>query len=307
MIERHQVAPRTSAWHVLRSRDLTASDLGAVAGVDPWRSPLRVHAEKAGLVLPIAENSLMRRGRWLEPAVIEALREEHPDWRIERANVYLRDPDWRLGATPDAVAIDPVRAGLGMVQCKVISRPAFEREWAAGAPLRYQLQTLTEAMLADAEWAILAALVIDTHSAELITSDVPRHAGAEAKIRALAAAFWRAVEERRMPAPLYAQDGDLIERLNPVEPGLAIDLSTDNRMPELLAARADLKAELAEREAACAAIDAEIKAKLGAAEIATLPGWRISWKAQTRPAHVVAETTFRTLRISDRRGKDKAA
>ena len=132
-VERIPIADRPS-WLAMRSRDLTASDIGAVAGLDKHKSAFRVYAEKSGLIPGAADNNIMRRGRWLEAAVVEALKDERPTWKLQRAGVYLRDPELRLGATPDAVAIDPERPGIGMVQIKVVSKPAYESGWGDGPP-----------------------------------------------------------------------------------------------------------------------------------------------------------------------------
>jgi putative phage-type endonuclease len=307
-VETHIIADRTS-WLALRTHDLTASDIPAVIGVDPYRTPLRVYAEKIGLVSGASDNDAMRRGRWLEPAVIEALRETYPDWEVRRAGVYLREPEIRMGATPDAVAIAPDRPGVGIVQCKVVSRPAFERNWPDGrAPLNYEIQTLAEAMLAAADWAMVAALVIDTYSAELVLHDVPRHQGAERRIRDAVQRFWQAVDAGQPPAPIYSEDAEIVDALYPANvPGSSRDLSSDNMLPVLLAERAEIKARMSADEARCKAIDTELKAKIGEAEEASLPGWKISWKAQHRRETVIPATTFRVLRVSDRREKEGIA
>lgn len=305
--QRIEVTDRES-WLALRRQDLTASDIAAVAGHDPRRTPLRVYHEKTGTLPPIEDNDIMRRGRWLEASVVEALRDMHPDWEIRRAGVYLRDPVNRFGATPDVVAIDPARDGIGNIQCKVVARPVFEAMWEDGIPpIGYQLQTLGEASLMDASWAMVAALVVDTFSAEYVEFAVERHAGAEARIRRIAADFWANVAAGREPPVTYAADEDLVKTLYPAEqPGKELDLSADNMLPALMAERATLTSLIKTSETRKTAIETEIKAKLGDAEIGTLPGWRVTWKSQTRAEHTVPASTFRVLRVTDRRAKELA-
>lgn len=307
-VERIEVKDR-EAWLALRRQDLTASDIAAVAGHDPRRTPLRVYAEKTGKIPPPEDNDVMRRGRWLEAAVVEALRDMHPEWEIRRAGVYLRDPVNRFGATPDVVAIDPAREGIGNIQCKVVSRPVFEASWEDGsAPIGYQLQTLGEASLMDASWALVAALVVDTFTADLVEFPVARHAAAEAKIRRISAEFWANVAAGREPAVTYSADDDLVKAIYPAEvPGSEVDLSADNLLPALLAEHAENNAEIKARTARKSEIETEIKAKLGTAEVGRLPGWSVSWKSQTRRETVIPETTFRVLRVNDRRAKELAS
>ncbi|MER9336031.1 YqaJ viral recombinase family protein [Mesorhizobium sp. M0293] len=295
------------AWLAWRARDLTASDIGAAVGLDPYKSALKLYAEKTGLLMPDGDNPSMRRGRWLEAAVLEAIRDQQPDWEVRPAKVYLRDEALRLGATPDAVAATD-EPGLTNIQCKVVARPTYEREWALGPPMHYQLQTLTEGMLLDAARSYLAALVIDTYTAELYLHPVPRHEAAEAKVRTLAAEFWANVAAGKRPAADYKQDAETLAAMFPqsvAEP--VLNLAGDNRLGELLPLRETLKSELADIEKGIEAIDTEIKDTLGEAERAELPGWKISWKTQKRKAYTVAETTTRPLRVTRIEEKEKAA
>jgi predicted phage-related endonuclease len=265
-IERHEITDRAS-WLALRMQDLTASDVGAVAGVDSNRTPLKVYAEKTGMIGPTPDNGPMARGRWFEPAILEALREKHPTWDIRRAGVYLRDPEVRLGATPDFVAIDPEREGIGAIQGKIVAKPIFESEWPdRRAPLKFELQTLAEAMLLEAGWAMVAAIVVDTYTAELVEHAVPRHDGAEARICQMSTAFWSNVATGQPPPPVYSQDAELITALHPKGGGPAVDLSKHNRIAFLCDERLAWQRRKSASEGALEVVDAEIKAILGNAD-----------------------------------------
>jgi predicted phage-related endonuclease len=303
-IERHAIGSREQ-WLELRRGDVTASDIAAICGLDRYRTALRVWAEKSGLVPPATDNPVLKRGRWLEAAVIEALREERPQWDLRRAGVYLRDPAIRLGATPDAVATDPGRSGIGVVQCKTVRRDVFERDWTSSssgdavAPLPYQLQTLTEALLVGAEWACVAALVIDAGGGiEFIEAPVHRHAAAEQRIREAVIRFWEELEAGRQPRVDPARDGKVVEALFPQSsPKQVVDLSYDLRLAQLVAKRARRKSLIKAAEAQIEAVETELKARLGDAEGATLPGWKVTWKTQRREERITSAWEGRVLRI----------
>ena len=298
-------------WLRLRLRDITATDVPAVCGAGLFNSPARVWATKKQLLPAAEETAAMRRGRWGEAAVFEAIADELPHWEIRRARVYLRDPQARLGCTPDGVAIDPERPGIGIVQAKVVMRPVFVRDWCDGcddddapvnAPLAYQLQTLTESMLARACWAVLAVLVHDTFDWQLRLVPVDRHAGAEAIIRERVATFWRDYLDPGVCPPIDpARDDELVKQLFPRDDGSEIDLSGDNRIPELIDELATTKAAIKQIDKQQDAIETEIKAKLGAATYGRMHDGRIiSYKTQYRDAYSVAPTAFRVLRVSKR-------
>lgn len=310
-IERREIVDRQQ-WLEWRKADVTASDVAAVLGMDANKTPAKVWAEKTGLISPEPQTDFLEFRLALEAAVIDMLKFRRPSWSIRRASVYLRDPDLRLGATPDAVATDPEREGLGTVQCKTVLSSVFEREWKdlgddlAEAPLNYQLQTLTEAMLCGASWAVIAALVLEgpgTGTFKLARID--RNPEAEQRIRDAVARFWATTNAGQMPSPLkYELDADVIAALYPEaqikEPPL--DLSADNRLPDLLTRRAELTKQINIAADEVDAINAEVKNKLGLHEQARLPGWRISWKLQKRPERIVAAWQGRVLRITESKG-----
>jgi len=298
VIQRIPITDRAS-WLAMRADDLTASDIGAAIGVDKYKSALKLYAEKTGMVMPDPDNPAMRRGRWLEAAVLSAIAEQNPDWEIRPAKVYVRDPELRLGATPDAIAITDL-PGVTNVQCKVVARPEFERSWADGPPLNYLLQTVTEGMLLGVDQSLLAALVIDTYTAELELYPVPRHEGAEAKVRDIATGFWSNIAKGLWPQLDKSRDAETITQMFPTEKkGEVVDLSHDNYLVELLQQRSTAKTIIAVEEQHVKEIETEIKAKLRDAEEARVPGWKITWKAQERAAYTVKASKSRPLRITE--------
>ena len=294
MIERREITDRQE-WLAWRRHDITASDIGALFGLSPYKSKLQLWAEKTGQAVEPHETPAMRRGRWLEPAVLEALAERMPNATIDRGTFYLRDPIRRLGGTPDAMA------DWRVVECKVISRPVFDG-WNGELPLAYRLQALVNAMLLDAQGAIVAVMAIDTYDATLELFHVERHADAEAKIIAAVDQFWMDVEAGKMPPADYALDGELIAKLykpkDAIEP---IDLTGDNRLTELLIEREALNATMKAAEERNGAIKTEITEKLGGAPAAICADWRITHKLQHRKETILPATDFTVLRITRKR------
>lgn len=304
-VERHQVTDRDS-WLKMRGADVTASDVASICGVG-YRSPLAVWAEKKGLVPPQADNEILKRGRILEPAIWAAIREEQPDWELRAAKVYLRAPTLRLGATPDALAIDPARDGIVLIQGKVVAKPVFESEWLDGGdtprvPLKYQLQTLTETMLAEKAYQqtvhpVLAALVVDTFSARLHLLPVRRHGDAEQKVLATVKKFWADFDAGLQPPVMPDQDHDTVKALYPEDDGETVDLTGDNTLPALL----DERKKLGEIETSAKKrreeIGTEILGKVGTASFALIAGGRkISCKTTHVGEAVRAAYSFRSVR-----------
>jgi putative phage-type endonuclease len=279
-------------WLALRKQDVTASDVAAVFGLHPYRTPLQLWADKSGVDMATAENAAMRRGRWLEDAVIAACQDEHPDWNIVKPRVYVRAPAYRIGCTPDAIADNVV------VQCKTVAASIFRTQWQDGPPAHYQLQALTEAMLMAAERAVLAVLVTSAFGADYHEFDVPRHPAAEAKILEAVPGFWRTIERGEAPKAEYAEDYDLLAKLHAPDDALGpLDLSQDNYAGALLLERERLMAEKSAAEKRLDEIKGELVEKLRGHTVAALPGWKISHKIQHRKETVQKASSFPVLRV----------
>jgi putative phage-type endonuclease len=302
-------------WLDWRRKDVTASDVAAICGLDPHRSPLQVALEKTGKAPGSGETPLMRRGRWLEPAVAAALRETRPKWSVKKASVYLRDPEIRLGATPDYVAASPKREGFGVVQCKVVSRPIFIRDWCGGekdappsAPLNYQLQVLAESILAQAAWGALACLWIDTFNAGFEIVAVERHAEAEERIRNECISFWAKLDAGEMPAVDYRLDSKAVELLYPRDDGEHADLSQDNELPLWAEEYCTLRSDIAEANKRRDELATAIKSRMKEAKTASLAGGgRLAWPLIKRKAFEVAANEFRRLTVTMGKGDEEDA
>jgi len=302
-MEVHRRAVTTRAeWLDWRRAYLCASELGAVCGVDEYRTPLSVYAEKSGLIQNQPDSPIMRRGRNFERAALTYIGEDFPDWRVTQPNVFLFENVHRLGATPDAIAETPEYQGLVNVQIKTIALPSFEA-WDGKPPMSYTLQVAAENMLLNADHGILAVLAVGNYSADLHVFDIPRHAAAESRICEIADEFWKDMAAGKMPAPNYRRDTDTINALYPDARPEAIDLSQDNMLGEVLERREALKAQIGENIEEVDALNAEIRHKMGEFEQANFPGWKITCKETVRKAYEVPASSSRVLRIS--REKEK--
>jgi predicted phage-related endonuclease len=303
MIERRAIVDREQ-WLAWRREDVTASRVGALFGVHPYETALRLYAEKRGVEFPNEDNKTMRRGRWLEPAVATAVEELRPQWQLKAPKVYLRDPDLRLGCTPDYF-IDGDPRGPGVLQCKTVAPSVYQRDWLGGSEIPFWIvvQTLVECMLSDAAFGVVAALLVDPHQMDVAILEVPRHPESEKKIVAAVAAFWLCVATGQEPDPDFSRDAEVIKALMPREsPGKKIDFSGHNELPAMLEERAGLMSIIKGADERCDEIETQIKFLMGDAEHANgLDGWRITYKTTERAGYTVKPKTMRVLRINDKR------
>lgn len=307
-VERRPITSREE-WLDMRKQDVTASVVGGLFGCHPYVTSLKLYAQHRGVEFPDVDNKVLRRGRWLEPAVAMAVEEERPEWKLRAPKVYLRDPDLRLGCTPDYF-IDGDPRGLGVLQCKTVAPSVYARDWLGGTeiPFWITLQTLTEMMLTDAAFGVVAALLVDPHQMDCVILEVPRHADSELKILVAVRNFWQSVASGIEPEPNFSLDADVIKLLTPREtPGKAIDFSGHNKLPAMLSERADLLKIMGDAEDRCDEIETEIKFLMEDAEFASgLPDWRITYKTQKRAGYTVAPKEPRVLLIKDKRSQTES-
>lgn len=304
-VETWPVTDRAS-WLARRTKDVTASAAGALLGAHTYLTPYSLWCLKSGHIAEDPEETpAMVRGRLLEPVAIALLREMYPAWTITTPHAYWRDPAVRLGCTPDALAQDPLRKGFGVLQIKSVEPSIFRRKWrtedgAVEPPIWIAVQALIEAHLTGASWAAVAVLRVG-FGLDIDVIDIPLHAGLLTRIEAEVAAFWRGVESGQPPAADYSRDGDVIAALYPPEQDLPpIDLSADNRLPDIIAEREELMARARVDEARKKEIDAEITDKLAGHSVGVLAdGTKILRTMQTRnyKARDACTVSFPQIRI----------
>jgi predicted phage-related endonuclease len=296
-------------WLLQRKFFVTASVAAALwgDGVHPYVTAYQLWAEKSGLVSEEkAETPAMRRGRLLEPVLLQLLREDFPTWTIVPCTKFYSDAKARIGATPDFLATRPDRVGLGIIQGKTAGKFAFRKGWTdadgdLAVPTWVGIQASVEASLTGASWAAVAAMSLGDGGLDLHVEDVPLLPALVGKLRTHVAGFWKRVEIGE-PYPMdFNRDAALISQIYADDDGSEIDLSGSNRIVEIVSRREMLKVveasgSRAEKERKI--VDAEILAALGNAARGRLDDGRlIEAKTVRRKAYEVKPSTYRAVKV----------
>ncbi|PZR88389.1 MAG: endonuclease [Stutzerimonas stutzeri] len=295
-------------WMSLRKRDVTASVAGAVLGIHPYQTPFGLWSLKSGQTSEDAEEtSAMLRGTLLEPVAIQMLKRERPGWKVDYPlGHYWRHEAVRIGATPDALAIDPDREGFGAVQIKTVEPRVFRDNWvdpdtrSVEVPLWIAVQALIEAKLTGASWAAVAVMRVG-HGVDFDVVDIPIHEGVWARLVDQVGEFWKRVRDNDPPPADFARDGELLASIYAQDDGTEVDLSGDNRINTIMAERAELKVQEAAGAAAVKKrkeLDTEILAKLGTSRRGRLADGRlIDAPTIKRAGYSVAPSSYRQIKI----------
>lgn len=286
------------AWLEARQAGIGASDAAAVLDLSQWTGPLALYCEKLGIApLEAAEVEALEWGLALQAPIAARYARETKRTVIDPGPYTIHHSAEHpfMLATLDGLVDDPAR-GRGVLEIKTTG--AWHADaWADGeAPLPYQIQVQHQLAVTGLAWGSLAVLV---GGQKFYWLDVDRN---QAFIDALIARereFWARVEQRDPPPPDASEScRDLLKRLYPRDtPGAVVALPPAAAAWD--ATRREAKAALEVAAAACREAENQIIAAIGDAAVGILPdGTRYTYKAQTRKAYTVADTTFRVLRRS---------
>ena len=279
------------AWLNARKQGIGASDCAAALGLNKYKTPYQLWAEKTGIAAPVAENEAMRWGNLLEPVIASEFG--------DRTGLILRKNDklfvsnaypWLMG-TPDYFTNE---SGVpGGVQIKNTGA-YLAHDWEGGIPDAVHCQVEHEMAVTGFTFTYVVALVGGN---KLVWHRIERD---EAIIHALIGkleAFWELVKTKT-PPPLSSGDSDTMSALYPE--------STSGKHTVLSQSYAALcqdylVAKLREK-AATDCVDelaARLKAEVADAESARAGKYEITWKTQHRASYVAKATSFRKFTVKE--------
>lgn len=143
------------AWLEERRKALGGSDVGAILGLNPYKGPVAVWADKLGKVDDQTDNEAMRQGRDLEAYVAERFAEAS-GLQVQRYNYLLRDEENHIAGNIDRRVVGQ-KAGL---ECKTASALSESRFKGGVFPQSYYAQCCTYMAITGWTRWYLAVLVL---------------------------------------------------------------------------------------------------------------------------------------------------
>jgi putative phage-type endonuclease len=239
-----------------RRAGLGGSDVGAILGLSPYRTPVDVYLEKTGRAEPQDETLQMRFGTYAEEFVAREYTAKTGNY-VQRYTPMLRHPVAPLIGHVDRLVIPPgakiaahqgrIRTDLGLEAKTASAFAAYKPdEWGEegtdAVPMAYLVQCATYMALSGCSAWDLAVLF---GNQEVRVYNLRRDLELEAEIIARASEWWdRHVIADRAPDPVCDSD---IKRLYPSDNGSAIEANP--KTLELIARAVELKAQIAALEA----------------------------------------------------------
>ena len=262
-------------WLKHRRGGIGGSDIAAILGENPWRSPIDVWLEKTGRVEDQDPTERMVWGTRAEDMIAGGYAADYVKV-VRRVNAILCHKDHpHHRANLDRLIIDPTR-GNGVLEVKNVGAWG-EKAWADdNVPPHYMLQLQWYLHVTGLSWGVFAALIGGN---KLIVRETQYDPELAAIMVQAAADFWQCVTDDTMP-PAVSGDSEAVASIYPESNGDTTLLSVD--ASALVRQYIECKEAIATLEQSLDGIKARIQQEMGSAEIGLADGYRVSWKSQTR-------------------------
>ncbi|GGE47921.1 hypothetical protein GCM10011391_28380 [Pullulanibacillus camelliae] len=259
-------------WLKARKKGIGGSDVGAILGLNKWRSPIQVYMDKIGEAPAVPENEAMYFGNILEEVVAREF-SKRTGKKVRNRNAILQHPDypWML-ANVDRLIVGE-KVGL---ECKTASE-YMKDEWEGDeVPTSYLLQCQHYMAVTGYEaWWIAVLIGGNKFRYKKIERD-------EEIIQMLIEAeeeFWNAHVVPRIPPEIDGSEASekLLKSMYPEsEPDSETELPDE--ADKLIEALEQVKTEIDEREALKKEYENKLKQMLGEFETGLASNHVIRWK-----------------------------
>ena len=256
---------RSPEWFALRADGITATDVSVIAGVNPYKTPYQLWAEKLGKYTPDPVGPAAVRGILLENAVADFY-EMETGRELRRSNgvVRLKELPWVMASLDRTIVGEE-----GLVEIKTSTSP------------RWSLHPVPPEVVAQVQWQMFVTGAPWVDIAVLLGGLVFRIERVEADINYQTQLYAKAVEFRNAlatdtPPTLQGEDSDALAQVVPQtsEEWAQADLSLD-RLAALYAEK-QYESKLLDQELQNLAIS--LKEAIGEKVGIVGEGWSATWK-----------------------------
>lgn len=201
------ITVRENVGELDRRTYLGSSDISAILGLSPWKTPVDVYFDKLGQGKPLDSDKerLFKRGKRFEPVVLDMLEEERGIEIIARGARYRDAVHPWMAAEIDAEAIiDGTITNIEVKTVNGFAADAWGETDTDEIPIYYACQAMYGMMVTGRQRCIFGVLF---GSDNLVTYEILRDEETIDGIRAKAIAFWiDHVVAQVAPPPIVLED-----------------------------------------------------------------------------------------------------
>lgn len=193
-------------WLKHRRKGIGGSDAAAIAGLNPWKSPIEVYLEKIGEMPDQEDNERMYWGRVLEDVVAKEFT-ERTGKRVRRRNAILQHPEYTfMTANVDRILIGE-KVGL---ECKTTSEYAKDSWEDDKVPDMYILQCQHYMAVTGYKGWWIAALIGGN---KFVYKYIERDEDIINYLIQIESEFWKMVQDRTPPAMDGSESSQMVLKM----------------------------------------------------------------------------------------------
>jgi predicted phage-related endonuclease len=299
-------------WRELRRRHVGGSEVAALFDEHPRLTRFELwHRKKGNVPEPdFTGDNRVFWGATLEPAIAMGVAKLQ-GWNVRKVRRYFLSPlvvigaeEFGLGGSLDYEIVSNER-GPGVLEIKTADW-LVARNWEDGQPpLEYELQLQTYLELTERAWGAIAALIGGNDLRVFLYERRPKIGN---YILQKTEEFWQSVRLGEPPKPDFQLDAETIGAIYGASaPGKELDLTGDNRLPELISLyRLGLDYER-QGKGLKAAAKAEMLEKVRDAEVVRCGADRITLKQVAATQVAYERKAYRDFRLYPTKPKDVSA
>lgn len=184
-----QKRPNRSHWLAKRRKGITATDVPAILGLDPYRTPLDVWLDKTGRAKPVDENYAMRRGKVLEALLLTEYAQRTKTMLLP-VPILAGHPTNRIALASLDGAADHFPNPVRIVECKTTGWRGKDDWWddTKQIPDNYLAQVAWQQYVTGLDFTDVIA---DVAGDVRIIGPIPRSIDWEAYVVPLIAEWWQ--------------------------------------------------------------------------------------------------------------------
>lgn len=278
-----------------RTKMIGGSDIAAIMGLSPWKTPLAVWAEKTGRIQNDLSNfEAAEIGTELEEYVARKF-ERKTGIKLRRDSRDFRHPVYEyMQGHIDRLVLD----GESIFEAKTTSA-WMEKNWQGEEiPQQYVLQVMWYLGLTKRQRGYIAVLI---GGQKFCWKEVLFDQELFNKMVEAAKHFWEEFVLKDVMPMASADDNELLGDLYPQEiasKSLQIEGEVAEHVNAWLEEREGAIAAKKEAEKAAKEVEAKIKQLIGDAEYCETDLYKVSWKLIHKKEFTVAASSFRTMRAA---------
>ena len=224
------------SWLENRLLDVTSTEVSALFNLNPYQTEFELyHQKKDKVVVNIDDNERMAWGRRLEDSIALEFA-ERKKFKVEQFDVYMRDPDSRMGSSFDYKIVSEDQPAI--LEIKNVDAMAYRKNWVEydeetiSPPDHISLQLQHQLEITGYNIGYIVALV-GGNTLKVVKSKRDPEIGKIIKEKVKN--FWQRIKTNTPPDVDYTKDAQYIMKSLCNQADASLILNADTDMDQLIA------------------------------------------------------------------------